>query len=91
MLASVKSTWLGRYYQLECFCSCVALAKLLQHAIQQNDSRLQDIVVKGDQVQVNGDGGVRTRSKSTKGESESETTTPVASAWVAQCLRDYCT
>ena len=48
--------------------SCVALAKLLQHAIQNNDSRLQEIQVKGDPIHCNGDSGIKTRSKSVKGD-----------------------
>ena len=44
----------------------MSLCKLLQHAIESNDSRLQDFEVKGDQVQSESS-GVRTRSKTSKG------------------------
>ena len=44
----------------------MALAKLLQHAIEHNDSRLQEIEVKGDQIFCPTD-GIRTRSKAAKG------------------------
>lgn len=42
--------------------STVALCKLLLHAIQTNDVRLQDIQVQGDQI-IPQNGGIRTRSK----------------------------
>lgn len=47
--------------------SASALCKLLLHAIQHNDLRLQEIVVQGDQIipQTN---GIRTRSKAAEGE-----------------------
>ena len=46
--------------------STVALTKLLQYAIESNDTRLQDIQVKGDQI-VNPSEGIRTRSKAALG------------------------
>lgn len=45
--------------------SAIALCKLLQHGINSNDKRLQDIVVKGEEI-FNPDEGIRTRSKSAK-------------------------
>jgi hypothetical protein len=45
--------------------SSMALCKLLQHAIQSNDPRLQDIQVQGDPVYNTAD-GIRTRSKTSK-------------------------
>lgn len=42
--------------------SSVALCKLMQHAIENNDSRLQSIIVTGEQI-VSASDGVRTRSK----------------------------
>lgn len=45
--------------------SSVALSKLLSHVIQTNDKRLQDIVVKGEQV-FNPNDGIKTRSKSSR-------------------------
>ncbi|KAL4226818.1 Importin 9 [Mactra antiquata] len=41
----------------------VALSKLLQHTITNNDSRLNDIVVDGDEVVTSSSNGPRTRSK----------------------------
>ncbi len=55
-----------KLYEHVYYFSSVALGKLLQHSIQNNDSRLQEIMVKGDQVHMNGD-GIRTRSKASKG------------------------
>ena len=46
-------------------CSTVALCKLLQHGLNTNDKRLQDIVVKGEEI-INLEEGIRTRSKSAK-------------------------
>ena len=48
-----------------CFFSTIALCKLLQHAIEKNDQRFQNIEVKGDQI-FNYNEGIRTRSKSVK-------------------------
>lgn len=45
--------------------SSVALCKLLQHGINTDDRRLQDIRVKGEEL-YSMDEGVRTRSKSAK-------------------------
>ncbi|XP_063612464.1 importin-9-like isoform X2 [Penaeus indicus] len=42
--------------------SAVALAKLLEHGVTSNDTRLQDIIVQGDQV-FSPEGRVRTRSQ----------------------------
>lgn len=47
--------------------SAIALAKLLQHAIETNDSRLQSIEVKGEPVYSQMD-SIRTRSKSAQGQ-----------------------
>ena len=44
------------------FCSAIALSKLLLHAIQSNDTRLQEITVQGDQIEPETN-GIRTRSK----------------------------
>lgn len=46
-------------------CSTVALCKLLQHGLNADDKRLQDIVVKGEEI-YSPDDGIRTRSKSAK-------------------------
>ena len=46
----------------------MALSKLLQHAVNTSDSRLQNIIVKGEQV-FNQTEGIRTRSKAASGES----------------------
>ena len=46
--------------------SAIALSKLLQHAIESNDPRLQNIQVKGEPI-VNPNEGIRTRSKTAKG------------------------
>lgn len=45
--------------------SSVALCKLLQHGINADDKRLQDIRVQGEEI-CNMEEGVRTRSKSAK-------------------------
>lgn len=45
--------------------STVALCKLLQHGLNTDDKRLQDIVVKGEEI-YSPDEGIRTRSKSAK-------------------------
>jgi hypothetical protein len=45
--------------------SSVALCKLLQHGINADDKRLQDIRVKGEEI-YSMDEGIRTRSKSAK-------------------------
>lgn len=54
-----------------CFypCSTVALCKLLQHGINADDKRLQDIMVKGEEI-YNPEDGIRTRSKSAKSKSK---------------------
>lgn len=46
----------------------MALCKLLQHGINADDKRLQDIRVKGEEI-YSMDEGIRTRSKSAKSES----------------------
>lgn len=43
----------------------MALCKLLQHSLNADDKRLQDIVVKGEEI-YSPDEGIRTRSKSAK-------------------------
>lgn len=50
------------------FYSTVALCKLLQHGLNTDDKRLQDIVVKGEEI-YNPEDGIRTRSKSAKSKS----------------------
>uniref|UniRef100_A0AAY4EW79 Importin N-terminal domain-containing protein n=1 Tax=Denticeps clupeoides TaxID=299321 RepID=A0AAY4EW79_9TELE len=68
-LEFVMSEWMSRqhlfYGQYEGKVSTVALCKLLQHGLNTNDKRLQDIVVKGDEI-INPDEGIRTRSKAAK-------------------------
>ncbi|KAK3101186.1 hypothetical protein FSP39_001615 [Pinctada imbricata] len=65
-LEFVLSEWCSRqhlfYGKYERNVTNVALCKLLLHAIQNNDKRLTDILVQGDQIEpeVN---GIRTRSK----------------------------
>uniref|UniRef100_A0A8C1PGP9 Importin 9 n=1 Tax=Cyprinus carpio TaxID=7962 RepID=A0A8C1PGP9_CYPCA len=68
-LEFVMAEWMSRqhlfYGQYEGKVSAVALCKLLQHGLNTNDKRLQDIVVKGDEI-FNPDEGICTRSKSAK-------------------------
>nr|KAF6395287.1 importin 9 [Rousettus aegyptiacus] len=68
-LEFVMAEWTGRqhlfYGQYEGKVSSVALCKLLQHGINTDDRRLQDIRVKGEEL-YSMDEGVRTRSKSAK-------------------------
>ncbi|XP_006628350.1 importin-9 [Lepisosteus oculatus] len=68
-LEFVMSEWMSRqhlfYGQYEGKVSTVALCKLLQHGVNTNDKRLQDIMVKGEEI-FNPDEGIRTRSKSAK-------------------------
>ncbi|XP_041083190.1 importin-9-like [Polyodon spathula] len=68
-LEFVMSEWMNRqhlfYGQYEGKVSTVALCKLLQHGINTNDKRLQEILVKGDEI-FNPDEGIRTRSKTAK-------------------------
>ncbi|RXN38018.1 importin-9 isoform X1 [Labeo rohita] len=68
-LEFVMAEWMSRqhlfYGQYEGKVSAVALCKLLQHSLNTNDKRLQDIVVKGDEI-FNPDEGICTRSKSAK-------------------------
>uniref|UniRef100_A0A3Q3LV54 Importin 9 n=1 Tax=Mastacembelus armatus TaxID=205130 RepID=A0A3Q3LV54_9TELE len=66
-LEFVMTEWMSRqhlfYGQYEGKVSTVALCKLLQHGLNTDDKRLQDIVVKGEEL-YNPDDGIRTRSKS---------------------------
>lgn len=68
-LEFVMTEWMSRqhlfYGQYEGKVSTVALCKLLQHGLNTNDKRLQDIVVKGEEI-FSPDEGIRTRSKSAK-------------------------
>ncbi|XP_047437746.1 importin-9 [Mugil cephalus] len=68
-LEFVMTEWMSRqhlfYGQYEGKVSTVALCKLLQHGLNTDDKRLQDIVVKGEEI-YNPDDGIRTRSKSAK-------------------------
>lgn len=67
-LEFVMSEWMSRQHlffgQYEGKVSTVALCKLLQYGINTNDKRLQDIIVKGDEIFS--DDGIRTRSKAAK-------------------------
>uniref|UniRef100_A0A8C5I3Z1 Importin-7/11-like TPR repeats domain-containing protein n=1 Tax=Gouania willdenowi TaxID=441366 RepID=A0A8C5I3Z1_GOUWI len=68
-LEFVMTEWMSRqhlfYGQYEGKVSTVALCKLLQHSLNTDDKRLQDIVVKGEEIYGPED-GIRTRSKSAK-------------------------
>ncbi|KAL3058330.1 importin-9 [Trematomus bernacchii] len=68
-LEFVMTEWMSRqhlfYGQYEGKVSTVALCKLLQHGLNSDDKRLQDIVVKGEEIYSPED-GIRTRSKSAK-------------------------
>uniref|UniRef100_A0A3B3XTU3 Importin N-terminal domain-containing protein n=1 Tax=Poecilia mexicana TaxID=48701 RepID=A0A3B3XTU3_9TELE len=68
-LEFVMTEWMSRqhlfYGQYEGKVSTVALCKLLQHGINADDKRLQDIMVKGEEI-YNLEDGIRTRSKSAK-------------------------
>uniref|UniRef100_A0A8B9LB54 Importin 9 n=1 Tax=Astyanax mexicanus TaxID=7994 RepID=A0A8B9LB54_ASTMX len=68
-LEFVMTEWMSRqhlfYGQYEGKVSAIALCKLLQHGLNANDKRLQDIVVKGEEI-FNAEEGIRTRSKSAK-------------------------
>ncbi|XP_037680979.1 importin-9 isoform X3 [Choloepus didactylus] len=68
-LEFVMAEWTSRqhlfYGQYEGKVSSVALCKLLQHGINADDKRLQDIRVKGEEI-YSMDEGIRTRSKSAK-------------------------
>ncbi|XP_037016895.2 importin-9 isoform X4 [Artibeus jamaicensis] len=68
-LEFVMAEWTSRqhlfYGQYEGKVSSVALCKLLQHGINADDRRLQDIRVQGEEVH-GADEGVRTRSKAAK-------------------------
>lgn len=65
-LQFVMSEWVARqasfYGSYESKVSIIALAKLLQHGVNSNDSRLTEIMVKGDQVHSTATGRT-TRSK----------------------------
>lgn len=68
-LEFVMTEWMSRqhlfYGQYEGKVSTVALCKLLQHGLNTDDKRLQDIVVKGEEIYTPEE-GIRTRSKSAK-------------------------
>ncbi|XP_054569111.1 importin-9 [Eptesicus fuscus] len=68
-LEFVMAEWTSRqhlfYGQYEGKVSSVALCKLLQHGINTDDKRLQDIRVKGEEI-YGVDEGVRTRAKTAK-------------------------
>ncbi|XP_062272224.1 importin-9 [Scomber scombrus] len=68
-LEFVMTEWMSRqhlfYGQYEGKVSTVALCKLLQHSLNTDDKRLQDIVVKGEEI-YSPEEGIRTRSKSAK-------------------------
>lgn len=68
-LEFVMTEWMSRqhlfYGQYEGKVSTVALCKLLQHGINTDDKRLQDIMVKGEEI-FGPEDGIRTRSKSAK-------------------------
>lgn len=68
-LEFVMTEWMSRqhlfYGQYEGKVSTVALCKLLQHGLNTDDKRLQDIVVKGEEIFAPEE-GIRTRSKSAK-------------------------
>ncbi|CAL1608809.1 unnamed protein product [Knipowitschia caucasica] len=68
-LEFVMTEWMSRqhlfYGQYEGKVSTVALCKLLQHGLNADDKRLQDIVVKGEEIYAPCE-GIRTRSKSAK-------------------------
>ncbi|KAG7472163.1 hypothetical protein MATL_G00105990 [Megalops atlanticus] len=68
-LEFVMAEWMSRqhlfYGQYEGKVSTVALCKLLQHGLNADDRRLQDIIVKGEEI-FSPNEGIRTRSKSAK-------------------------
>ncbi|KAJ8386386.1 hypothetical protein AAFF_G00170910 [Aldrovandia affinis] len=68
-LEFVMAEWMSRqhlfYGQYEGKVSTVALCKLLQHGLNTNDKRLQDIAVKGEEL-FSPTEGIRTRSKTAK-------------------------
>lgn len=68
-LEFVMTEWMSRqhlfYGQYEGKVSTVALCKLLQHSLNTDDKRLQDIVVKGEEIYTPEE-GIRTRSKTAK-------------------------
>ncbi|XP_059806493.1 importin-9 isoform X1 [Hypanus sabinus] len=68
-LEFVMSEWTTRqplfYGQYEGKVSTVAMCKLLQHGINTDDKRLQNIMVRGEEV-FSADEGIRTRSKAAK-------------------------
>ncbi|KAH9510177.1 Importin 9 [Bulinus truncatus] len=78
-LEFVLNEWCSRqhlfYGSYERKISTLALCKLLQHAIANNDLRLQDIMVQGEPIQQTGQ-GIQTRSKA-KNTPEQWTTIPV--------------
>lgn len=68
----IKIYTMFSYFQFEfiLFISIIALAKLLQFAVNNNDSRFNEIEVTGDEIIDNS--GVRTRAQRSKGELSSE-------------------
>ena len=56
---ALQTNFVGAY---ECKISILSLAKLLEHAISNDDKRFQNIFVKGDRI-INPVEGIRTRSK----------------------------
>uniref|UniRef100_A0A3Q3DP46 Importin 9 n=1 Tax=Hippocampus comes TaxID=109280 RepID=A0A3Q3DP46_HIPCM len=68
-LEFVMTEWMSRqhlfYGQYEGKVSTVALCKLLQYSLNTDDKRLQDIMVKGEEI-YNPAEGIRTRSKAAK-------------------------
>lgn len=65
MPVPVGGLWVGGEGCPACALSSVALCKLLQHGINTDDKRLQDIRVKGEEI-YGVDEGVRTRAKTAK-------------------------
>lgn len=86
-LAFVLREWVLRqhvfYGAFENKVSITALAKLLQHGVNANDTRLQEIMVKGDLIipqgtlTNDGRGGAKTRAATKKMGPEQYTTIPV--------------
>ncbi|XP_020710899.2 importin-9 isoform X2 [Athalia rosae] len=66
-LAFVMSEWVSRQHLFfgiyDRKTATLALCKILEHGVTHDDSRLNEITVKGDQIFSGGDEGIRTRSK----------------------------
>ncbi|XP_066586288.1 importin-9 isoform X2 [Prorops nasuta] len=66
-LAFVLSEWVSRQHMFfgryDRKVSIVALCKILEYGVTQDDARLKDIIVKGDEIYSGNDDGVKTRSK----------------------------